>query len=129
MLVRGCGEIGSLIHCWQECKIDTLFLLNFLFCTLEEGMTTPSSILSWKITWTEEPGGLQSMGSQRVGHDWSDLTYINMHFVLEHSWLTILWQFQVNSKGTQPYVCPFSPKPHSHPGCHMTLSRVPCTRQ
>ena len=32
---------------------------------LEEGMTTHSSILSWRIPWTEEPGGLQSMGSQR----------------------------------------------------------------
>ena len=36
---------------------------------LEEGMTTPSSILSWRIPWTEELGGLQSMGSKRVGHD------------------------------------------------------------
>ena len=36
---------------------------------LEEGMATDSSILAWKIPWTEEPGGLQSMGSQRVGHD------------------------------------------------------------
>ena len=36
---------------------------------LEEGMATNSSILVWEIPWTEEPGGLQSMGSQRVGHD------------------------------------------------------------
>ena len=36
---------------------------------LEEGMATHSSILAWKIPWTEEPGGLQSMGSQGVGHD------------------------------------------------------------
>ena len=36
---------------------------------LEKEMATHSSILSWKISWTEEPGGLQSMGSQRVGHD------------------------------------------------------------
>ena len=35
---------------------------------LEKGMATHSSILAWKIPWTEEPGGLQSMGSQRVGH-------------------------------------------------------------
>ena len=35
----------------------------------EEGMATHSSILAWRIPWTEEPGGLQSMGSQRVGHD------------------------------------------------------------
>ena len=36
---------------------------------LEEGMATHSSILTWRIPWTEEPGGLKSMGSQRVGHD------------------------------------------------------------
>ena len=36
---------------------------------LEEGMATHSSILAWRIPWTEEPGGLQSIGSQRVGHD------------------------------------------------------------
>ena len=35
---------------------------------LEEGMVTHSSILAWRIPWTEEPGGLQSMGSQRVRH-------------------------------------------------------------
>ena len=37
--------------------------------TLEKGMATHSSILAWRIPWTEEPGGQQSMGSQRVGHD------------------------------------------------------------
>ena len=37
---------------------------------LEKGMATHSSILDWRIPWTEEPGGLQSMGSQRVRHDW-----------------------------------------------------------
>ena len=36
---------------------------------LEKEMATHSSILAWKISWTEEPGGLQSMGLQRVGHD------------------------------------------------------------
>ena len=36
---------------------------------LEEGMATLSSILAWRLPRTEEPGGLQSMGSQRVGHD------------------------------------------------------------
>ena len=37
--------------------------------SLEEGMAIYSSILAWRIPWTEEPGGLQSMGSQRVGHN------------------------------------------------------------
>ena len=38
---------------------------------LEEEMTTHSSVLAWRIPWTEKPGGLQSIGSQRVGHDWA----------------------------------------------------------
>ena len=38
---------------------------------LEKGMATQSSILAWEIPWTEEPGRLQSMGSQRVGHNWA----------------------------------------------------------
>ena len=37
--------------------------------TLEKGMATHSSTLAWRIPWTEEPGGLQSMGSQRAGQD------------------------------------------------------------
>ena len=42
--------------------------------SLEEEMETHSSILSWRIPWTEEPGGLQSIGLQRVRHNWNDLT-------------------------------------------------------
>ena len=36
---------------------------------LEEGMATHSSLLAWRIPWTQEPGGVQSMGSQRVRHN------------------------------------------------------------
>ena len=36
---------------------------------LEEGMAAPSSVLAWRIPWTEEPGGLQTTRSQRVGYD------------------------------------------------------------
>ena len=38
---------------------------------LEEGMATNSSVPAWRIPWTEKPDGLQSMGLQRVGHDWA----------------------------------------------------------
>ena len=40
---------------------------------LKESMATHSNSLAWRILWTEEPGGLRFTGSQRVGHDWSDL--------------------------------------------------------
>ena len=45
------------------------FLKEFYGGTSEKAMATLSSTLAWKIPWTEEPGRLQSMGSQRVGHD------------------------------------------------------------
>ena len=48
------GDLGS-IPGWED--------------PLEKGMATPSSILAWEIPWTEEPGRLQSMGSQRVVYD------------------------------------------------------------
>jgi len=43
-------------------------IISFFFIA-EQEMATHSCILAWRIPWTEEPGGLQSMGSQRVGHD------------------------------------------------------------
>ena len=49
----------------QEIQVRSLDQEN----PLEEEMATPSSILSWGIPWTQEPGGLQSTGSQRVRHD------------------------------------------------------------
>ena len=49
------------------------FTFTFHFHALEKEMATHSSVLAWRIPWTEEPGGLPSMGSHRVGHDRSDL--------------------------------------------------------
>ena len=48
-------------------------LCNASLWKLEKEMATHSSVLAWRIPGTEEPGGLPSMGSNRVGHDWSDL--------------------------------------------------------
>ena len=45
------------------------FTFTFHFHALEKAMAPHSSALAWKIPWMEEPGGLQSMGSLRVGHD------------------------------------------------------------
>ena len=49
------------------------FTLTFHFHALEKEMATHSSVLAWKIQGTGKPGGLPSMGSHRVRHDWSDL--------------------------------------------------------
>ena len=51
----------------QETQVPSLGREN----PLEKEMATHSSILAWRIPWTEEPGGLQSTGSQRVGHNWA----------------------------------------------------------
>ena len=50
---------------------------------LEKEIATHSSIRAWRIPWMEEPGGLQSMGSQRVGHDW--VTSLHFHFLCQRS--------------------------------------------
>ena len=54
---------------------------------LEEGMATHSNILAWRIPWTEEPGGLSSMGSQRVGHtESSNLAHSIECYIIIMSW-------------------------------------------
>ena len=53
----------------SACNAGDLGSIPGLGRSLEKEMATHSSILAWRIPWTEEPGGLQSTGSQRVGHD------------------------------------------------------------
>ena len=57
------------------------FTFTFHFHALEKEMATHSSVLAWRIPWTGEPGGLPSMGSHRVRHDWSDLaaSFLTIH--------------------------------------------------
>ena len=52
---------------------------------LEEGMAMHSSIVAWRISWTGELGGLQSIESPRVGHDWSELTRVRAHNTHTHT--------------------------------------------
>ena len=67
----------SLVGCspWNAKSLTRLsgFTFTFHFHALEKEMTTRSSVLAWRIPGTGEPCGLPSMGSHRVGHDWSDL--------------------------------------------------------
>ena len=60
-------------HISQVCCFVEVFSPPLSFSHQENAMTTHSSILAWRIPWTEEPVGLQSIQSHRVGHDWSDL--------------------------------------------------------
>ena len=65
---------------------------------LEKDMATHSSVLVWKIPWTEEPGGLQSVGSQRVGHA---LTFRSVSLVVFHYDIVLL----KDNKILQAYKC------------------------
>ena len=88
---RGCGAKGTLLHCWCRCKLlDGMEMpikarnktsiwpnntpsrhIPWVNQKWEKAMAPHSSTLAWKIPWLEEPGGLQYMGSQRVGDDWT----------------------------------------------------------
>ena len=59
------AQIVKNLPAMQETRVQSLGWEDLL----EKGMATHSSILAWKSPWTEEPAGLQSMGSQRAGHD------------------------------------------------------------
>ena len=86
---------------------------------LEKEIATHSSTLAWKIPWTEEPGGLQFMGSQRIGHDWaSSLHYrplqrvewspCDVQYVL--AGYLFYWKYCVFVKPSVPvYSTPFAP--------------------
>ena len=62
---------------WGREELDMTEQLHFH--ALEKEMATHSSVLDWRIPGTGEPGGLPSMGSHRVGHDWSDLAASSTH--------------------------------------------------
>ena len=89
---------------------------------LEEEMATHSSILTWRIPWTEEPGGLQSVGSHRGGHDWAcawqqicwrELSF--PHWVVSAPLSKITWPHMWRWKPN-----PFGKRGHSPnvPACH-----------
>ena len=63
------AAVHEVVKSWTRLSDFTLF---FHFHALEKEMATHSSILAWRIPGTAEPRGLPSMGSHRVGHDWSD---------------------------------------------------------
>ena len=94
MLLRGCFGEGSGTPLQYSCLENAMdggacwaavhgvtrsrtrlsnFTFTFHFHALEKEMATHSSVLAWRMPGTGEPGGLPSMGSHRVGHDWSDL--------------------------------------------------------
>ena len=83
--------VGSAVHGVAKSRTRLRdFTSTFHFHALEKEMATHSSVLAWRIPGTGEPGGLLSMGSHRVGHDWSDSAaeaimysfYLNINYFL-----------------------------------------------
>ena len=74
---------------------------------LEKEMAIHSSTLAWKIPWTEEPDRLQSMGSQRVGHDWA--TSLSLSFLTIYKTL-LSWFFSQTLSPSVPITVFFHPK-------------------
>ena len=60
------------VHMWWWWPYSLISFTTWSTYPVEKEMATHSSIPAWRILWTEEPGGLLSVGSHRVGHDWSD---------------------------------------------------------
>jgi len=70
LMLLNCG-VGE--DSWESLGLQGDPTFTFHFHALEKEMATHSSVLAWRIPGMGEPGGLPSMGSHRVGHDWSDL--------------------------------------------------------
>ena len=94
---------------------------------LEKEMATHSSTLAWKIPWTEKPGRLQSMGLQRVGHDWATfLSFLSFHD-LKWKWkfLSRVWLFETS--WTRAFQAPLSMEFSSKKTevfCHSLLQEI-----
>ena len=83
-------------------------------------MATHSSILAWEIPWTEEPGGLQSMGSERIGHNL--VTKQQQIHLLTATTAFVFLAFTQHKQGTQHLgVKPASQSPHACSPCLFTL--------
>ena len=91
------------------------FIFTFHFHALEKEMATHSSVLDWRIPGTGEPGGLLSMGSHRVGHDWSDLAAAASEESLKEGqksrWV-LSWS-------------PYSASPRVAPWSHLLITTIP----
>ena len=70
--VHSAGDLAGLVI-WYVA--GTHQFGRYVYCEMVGSMATHSSMLAWRILWTEEPGRLQSKGSQRVGHDWATNTH------------------------------------------------------
>ena len=92
------GASGKESSCkWNRCKWQMRVRSLGQEDLLEESMATHSSVLAWEMPWTEEPGKLPSIGLQRVGHDWSDLSCTHVMLLDREENVTVLWWCKTTS--------------------------------
>ena len=97
---------------------------------LEKEMATHSSIPAWRIPWREEPGRLQSMGSQRIGHDWAtSFFHFDTQFIKNFLNFIYFWWNKWNQVGKLKLFLLFSPPwphglQHARPPCPSPSPRI-----
>ena len=85
------AQMGKKLRAMQETKVQSLGLED----PLEKDMATHSSILAWRIQWTEETGGLWSMESQRVRHDRVTSTHSLTHLLFQIKSIVYMLRFTI----------------------------------
>ena len=85
-----CGSflVGQIVKTLPEMREIQVWSLGWED-PLEKGMRTHSSILAWRIPWTEEPVGLQSTGLHRVRHDWNNLAHNTHQYVYVYAYICV----------------------------------------
>ena len=78
------NSLSLLVSCWFKWSISSWFSFGGLY------ISSHCSILAWRIPWIEEPGGLQFMGSQRIGHNWVTNTRTHTHTHISWNMLFLL---------------------------------------
>ena len=116
------ASVGSLKKHKSSRKTSTSALLTMPKPLTEKAMATHSSTLAWKIPWTEEPGRQQSMGSQRVRHDWTTALSLFTFMHWRRKWQPTPVFLPGESQGRQSLV-----------GCHLwgctELDKTEATQQ
>ena len=114
-----CGFPGDSDGKDSACNVGDPGLTPQLGRCPEKEMATHSSILAWRIPWTEEPGGLPSMGSQKVGHDWVTNTHYSYTYFFKMEYSLVQFSCSVVSNSLWPQ----EPQ-HTSPPCLSPTPRV-----
>ena len=122
-----CGSVVKNTPAMQETQVRFLGQED----PLEKGMAPHSNILAWRISWTEEPGGLQSMGWQRVKHNRATNTFTFIHKTFKKNdykdFLSYMYSTQILSHFTALELLHWAPFLNAFQNCIVSCHYSPCT--